>query len=94
MGKRLYTVNRRLHAPVSVSVEETSASVEQIGASINQNSDNAKVTEGMASQAAKQATDGGVAVKETVAAMKQIAGKIGIIDDIAYQTNLLTECSD
>lgn len=73
----------------AASVEETSASVEQMGASINQNSENAKVTEGMAGQASKQATAGGVAVKETVTAMKQIAGKIGIIDDIAYQTNLL-----
>ena len=73
----------------AASVEETSASVEQMGASINQNSENAKVTDGMAAQAAKQATAGGVAVKETVTAMKQIAGKIGIIDDIAYQTNLL-----
>ncbi|HXU93019.1 MAG TPA: methyl-accepting chemotaxis protein [Gallionella sp.] len=71
------------------SVEETSASVEQMGASINHNSENARVTDGMASQAAKQATAGGVAVKETVTAMRQIAGKIGIIDDIAYQTNLL-----
>jgi methyl-accepting chemotaxis protein len=73
----------------AASVEETSASVEQMGASINQNSENAKVTEGMASQAAKQANQGGEAVKETVIAMKSIAGKIGIIDDIAYQTNLL-----
>ncbi|HEX5339153.1 MAG TPA: methyl-accepting chemotaxis protein [Gallionella sp.] len=73
----------------AASVEETSASVEQMGASINQNAENAKVTEGMAAQAAKQATDGGAVVKETVTAMKQIAGKIGIIDDIAYQTNLL-----
>ncbi len=73
----------------AASVEETSASVEQMGASINQNSENAKVTDGMATQASKQATAGGVAVKETVTAMKQIAGKIGIIDDIAYQTNLL-----
>jgi len=73
----------------AASVEETSASVEQIGASINQNSENAKVTDKMAGQAAKQATEGGIAVKETVTAMKQIAGKIGIIDDIAYQTNLL-----
>jgi methyl-accepting chemotaxis protein len=60
-----------------------------MGASINQNSENARVTDGMAAQAAKQATQGGEAVKETVAAMKSIAGKIGIIDDIAYQTNLL-----
>jgi methyl-accepting chemotaxis protein len=73
----------------AASVEETSASVEQMSASINQNTDNARVTDGMASQAAKQAVEGGGAVKETVAAMKSIAGKIGIIDDIAYQTNLL-----
>ncbi|HZW24885.1 MAG TPA: methyl-accepting chemotaxis protein [Gallionella sp.] len=73
----------------AASVEETSASVEQMGASISQNSENAKVTEGIASEAAKQAAQGGDAVKETVTAMKQIAGKIGIIDDIAYQTNLL-----
>ena len=71
------------------SVEETSASVEQMSASINQNTENAKVTDGMATQAARQANEGGVAVNQTVAAMKQIAGKIGIIDDIAYQTNLL-----
>lgn len=73
----------------AASVEETSASIEQMSASINQNTDNAKVTDGMASQAAKQAVAGGEAVKGTVSAMKSIAGKIGIIDDIAYQTNLL-----
>jgi aerotaxis receptor len=73
----------------SASVEQTSASIEQMSASINQNTDNAKVTDSMASQAAKQATEGGQAVKDTVVAMKSIAGKIGIIDDIAYQTNLL-----
>jgi methyl-accepting chemotaxis protein len=73
----------------AASVEETSASIEQMSASINQNTDNAKVTDGMASQAAKQAVAGGEAVKGTVIAMKSIAGKIGIIDDIAYQTNLL-----
>jgi methyl-accepting chemotaxis protein len=58
-------------------------------ASITQNGENAKVTDGMAVQAAKQASEGGVAVEQTVAAMKDIAKKIGIIDDIAYQTNLL-----
>jgi methyl-accepting chemotaxis protein len=70
-------------------VEETSASMEQITASIAQNTDNAKVTDGMASKAAGEAAEGGEAVKETVGAMKQIAQKISIIDDIAYQTNLL-----
>jgi methyl-accepting chemotaxis protein len=70
-------------------VEETSASMEQITASIAQNTDNAKVTDGMATKAAGEAAEGGEAVKETVGAMKQIAKKISIIDDIAYQTNLL-----
>ncbi|MDP1774976.1 MAG: MCP four helix bundle domain-containing protein, partial [Methylobacter sp.] len=73
----------------AASVEETSASVEQMSASINQNTENAKVTDGMATQASCEAVQGGEAVKETVSAMKSIAGKIGIIDDIAYQTNLL-----
>ncbi|WP_409525199.1 methyl-accepting chemotaxis protein [Nitrincola sp. MINF-07-Sa-05] len=73
----------------AASVEETSASVEQMGASINQNTENAKVTEGIASKAALEANQGGEAVKQTVSAMKTIADKIGIIDDIAYQTNLL-----
>ena len=43
----------------------------------------------MASKAAQDAADGGESVNATVAAMKQIAKKIGIIDDIAAQTNLL-----
>ncbi|MBS4096820.1 MAG: MCP four helix bundle domain-containing protein [Sulfuricella sp.] len=73
----------------AASVEETSASIEEMSSSISQNTENAKVTDGMASKAAKEATDGGEAVRETVTAMKSIAGKIGIIDDIAYQTNLL-----
>jgi methyl-accepting chemotaxis protein len=73
----------------AAGVEETSASIEQMTASITQNTENAKVTDGMATKAAKEASEGGEAVKSTVAAMKQIADKIGIIDDIAYQTNLL-----
>jgi methyl-accepting chemotaxis protein len=58
-------------------------------ASITQNTENAKLTDNMASRSATQAEQGGTAVKQTVEAMKSIAGKIGIIDDIAYQTNLL-----
>jgi len=73
----------------AASVEETSASVEEIAATVAQNSENAKVTDGMASQSSKDAVEGGAAVREMVNAMRQIAGKIGIIDDIAYQTNLL-----
>jgi methyl-accepting chemotaxis protein len=60
-----------------------------MSASISQNSDNAKVTDGMATKTSKEAVEGGAAVSSTVAAMKQIASKIGIVDDIAYQTNLL-----
>lgn len=73
----------------AASVEETSASIEQMSASINQNSENAKITDAMASKSSAEAGEGGQAVKSTVEAMKNIAGKIGIIDDIAYQTNLL-----
>ncbi len=71
------------------SVEETTASIDLMSASISQNSDNAKVTDGMATKASKEAGDGGAAVTQTVQAMKQIAQKISIVDDIAYQTNLL-----
>ena len=60
-----------------------------MSASIAQNSDNARVTDSMATKTSKEATDGGGAVSQTVTAMKQIASKIGIVDDIAYQTNLL-----
>jgi methyl-accepting chemotaxis protein len=73
----------------AASVEETSASVEQMTASISQNTENAKITNQMATKAAAEASDGGDAVSKTADAMKQIAKKISIIDDIAYQTNLL-----
>ncbi|MYN07696.1 methyl-accepting chemotaxis protein [Pseudoduganella aquatica] len=73
----------------AASVEQTSASVEQMTASVSQNTGNARVTDGIAAQAAQEAIEGGQAVKSTVSAMRQIAQKIVIIDDIAYQTNLL-----
>ena len=73
----------------AAGVEETSASLEEMTASIAQNTENAKVTDGMASRASSEAVEGGSVVKETVVAMKSIADKIRIIDDIAYQTNLL-----
>jgi methyl-accepting chemotaxis protein len=73
----------------AASVEETTASIEQMTASIEQNTENAKVTDSMATKSSKEAAEGGKAVGDTVDAMKKIAGKIGIVDDIAYQTNLL-----
>ena len=73
----------------AASVEETTAQIDTMSASITQNSDNARVTDGMATKTNKEASEGGSAVNQTVVAMKQIAAKIGIVDDIAYQTNLL-----
>ncbi len=73
----------------AASIEETSASLQEMAASVKQNADNAQMTDGMATQAAREATDGGGAVAQTVEAMKAIATRISIIDDIAYQTNLL-----
>lgn len=73
----------------AAGIEETSASIEEMTASIAQNSDNAKVTNNIASKASTEAMQGGESVGATVEAMKQIAKKISIIDDIAYQTNLL-----
>ena len=65
------------------------SSIQQMSASIDQNTETAKVTDTIAENASVQAQEGGVAVRDTVEAMKSIASKIGIIDDIAYQTNLL-----
>ncbi|WP_163097722.1 methyl-accepting chemotaxis protein [Acidithiobacillus ferrianus] len=73
----------------AASVEETSATLEEAAASIKQNAENARVTDDIATGAAKEARMGGEAVAGTVQAMKNIAEKIGIIDDIAYQTNML-----
>ena len=73
----------------AASLEETTAAIEEMSASIAQNTENSKVTDGIAKQSADDAQKGGEAVRATVAAMKQIADKIGIIDDIAYRTDLL-----
>jgi PAS domain S-box-containing protein len=73
----------------AASVEQTTASLQEIASSVRGNADNANLTDGMATQAAGDARDGGGAVTQTVQAMKSIATKISIIDDIAYQTNLL-----
>jgi len=73
----------------AASTEETSASLEQMGATIEQNAENARVTDKMAGTASAKAEEGGNAVNETVAAMKDIADRIVMIEDIAYKTNLL-----
>jgi methyl-accepting chemotaxis protein len=63
--------------------------MEQMAANIRQNTDNAMQTEKIAVKSATDAREGGKAVTETVSAMKQIATKISIIEEIARQTNLL-----
>jgi len=73
----------------AASAEEASASMEQMTANIKQTADNAIQTEKIAVKAAEDAQEGGKAVAETVAAMKDIAGKINIIEEIARQTNML-----
>jgi methyl-accepting chemotaxis protein len=74
----------------AASVEEISASIEEMTASINQNADNANQTEKIALKSSADAKEGGEAVQKTVSAMKQIAEKISIIQEIARQTNLLS----
>lgn len=74
----------------ATSVEETSSAIEELNASVRQNADSASVTEKMATSSAKEAEDGATAVLETVQAMKNIAKKISLIEDIAYKTNLLS----
>jgi len=73
----------------AASAEEVSSSMEQMSANIKQNADNATQTEKIAIQSAENAKEGGKAVCETVVAMKEIASKISIIEEIARQTNLL-----
>ena len=71
------------------SIEEISSAMEEMSANIRQNADNAAQTEKIAVKAAADAAEGSQAVSRTVDAMRQIAGKISIIEEIARQTNLL-----
>ena len=73
----------------AAAAEEASASMEQMVASIRQNAENAHQTEKIAMKSSEDAHEGGQAVAETVSAMKDIAEKISIIEEIARQTDLL-----
>jgi len=73
----------------AAAAEEASSAMEQMSANIRQNADNAMQTEKIAVKSASDAIEGGKAVAHTVAAMKDIASKISIIEEIARQTNLL-----
>ncbi|RFB90117.1 chemotaxis protein [Rhizobium leguminosarum bv. trifolii] len=73
----------------AASAEEASASMEQMAANIKQNADNAAQTEKIARQSAKDAEMSGEAVSRAVQAMRTIAEKISIVQEIARQTDLL-----
>jgi methyl-accepting chemotaxis protein len=73
----------------AASAEEASSSMEQMVSNIKQNADNAQTTDKIANKSAKDAQQSGKSVLEAVSAMKDIASKISIIEEIARQTNLL-----
>jgi methyl-accepting chemotaxis protein len=80
----------------SSSLEETASSMEEMTSTVKQNSDNTAQANQLAVRARGQADKGGTVVAEAVRAMssisessKRIADIIGVIDEIAFQTNLL-----
>ncbi|HUQ29050.1 MAG TPA: methyl-accepting chemotaxis protein [Usitatibacter sp.] len=78
------------------SLEETAASIEEMTATVNQNAQNAGQANDVASTAAQVAQRGGEAVDQVVkmmesiqASSRKISDIIGVIDSIAFQTNIL-----
>jgi methyl-accepting chemotaxis protein len=78
------------------ALEETSASMEQMGSTASQNADNARQANQLASNASEVAVQGGEVVSQVVQTMKdindsskKISDIIGVIDGIAFQTNIL-----
>ncbi|QKV53703.1 methyl-accepting chemotaxis protein [Comamonas antarctica] len=78
------------------ALEQTAASMEQLGSTVRQNADNARQANQLALNASSVAVQGGDVVAQVVGTMKgindssrQIADIIGVIDGIAFQTNIL-----
>ncbi|MBR4677596.1 MAG: HAMP domain-containing protein [Bacteroidales bacterium] len=71
------------------SAEEVSSSIEEMHAGISQNTDNARQTEKIALMVLQNIKETSEASQRSMAAMREIAGKISIIDEIAFQTNIL-----
>lgn len=78
------------------SLEETASSIEQLTSTIKQNADNARQANQLASTASDVAVKGGEVVSQVVETMgsinqsaKKIVDIIGVIDSIAFQTNIL-----
>jgi methyl-accepting chemotaxis protein len=74
----------------AASVEETSGRLHRMDGSIGQNAARSQESEAAAVRSAGEADRAAAAVGETVAAMRSIADRIGIVEEIAYQTNLLS----
>jgi len=73
----------------AASAEEISSSMEELASTVAQTAEHARQTAAISTKAAADAVAGGKAVAETVAAMRLIAVKIELIEEIARQTNLL-----
>jgi methyl-accepting chemotaxis protein len=71
------------------SAEELSSSMEEMASNIQQNSDNAQQTELIANQSSIDIETTSQNVYQVVKSMKNIAEKVSIISDIAFQTNIL-----
>ena len=80
----------------AAALEETAASMEQLGATVRQNADHARHADELAQNASTVASRGGEVVTRAVQTMKgihessrKIGDIIGVIDGIAFQTNIL-----
>lgn len=73
----------------AASTEEVSASMEEMAANINQSTENARITEKIAAKSAVGIKKGNNSFKITVEAMREIAGKIKMISEIARKTDVL-----
>ncbi|WP_067218238.1 methyl-accepting chemotaxis protein [Marinomonas gallaica] len=80
----------------AANLEETASSMEQITSTVRQNSNNAKEATGLASNAETVAMEGGELIDQVVVTMasinessQKISDIIGMIDGIAFQTNIL-----
>lgn len=83
------TVLNQGAAEQAASAEQASSSIEEMVANIRQNADNAMQTEKIALLSSQKGQEGGEAVQATLVAMREIAGKIQIVEEISRQTNLL-----
>jgi methyl-accepting chemotaxis protein len=80
----------------AASLEETASSMEQLTSTVRQNADNARQASGLAANASETAVKGGEVVGRVVQTMDEINGAskkivdiIGVIEGIAFQTNIL-----